>query len=141
MREQEANRLSVVSASARLGKGRANVDRLDLGAEQLLLLVGHGVGDNDTLEATVVEVLDRFSGENTVGDDGVDLASTVLHDRLSGFGERSAGVRHVVDNNGNLVLDVSDEDHPGDLVRTRALLVDQSELKIEAVGNGSGSGG
>lgn len=127
-------------ASARFGKGRANVNGLDLVAEQLLVLMGHSVGDHETAEAAIVEVLDCLSGENAVRDDCDNFARAVLHDRLSGLDERPAGVCHVVDDNGNLILDVADEDHPGHLIRTRTLLVDQSELKVKAVGNGSGSG-
>lgn len=47
----------------------------------------------------------------------------------------AASVGHVVDENGDLVLDITDENHAADLVGSRALLVDESEARVEAIGN------
>ena len=53
--------------------------------------------------------------------------------------KRAARVRHVVDEDGDLVPDVADEHHAADDVGPRALLVDQGEGHVEAVGHGRGA--
>ena len=89
------------------------------------------------LEAATVEVLNCLSRKNTVHNDGVDLGGTVLHDSFGGLGERAAGVGHIVDDDGNLVLDITDKDHAGDLVRAGTFLVNERELQVQAISNGS----
>jgi hypothetical protein len=92
---------------------------------------------NIPLEAAAVQVLDGLSGQDTVDNDGVDLESAVLHDSVGSLGERTAGVGHIVNDDGNLVLDVTDKDHARDLVGTGTFLVNKSELQVQAIGNGS----
>jgi len=48
---------------------------------------------------------------------------------------RAACVGHIVDQDGNLVLDISHQNHGGHLVGLLALLVYQGELHIQAIGN------
>lgn len=139
VREEEADRLAVVRTSASLGKCGADVDGLDLGASFLLLLVGNGVGDDDAAQAAVVDVRDGVARKDAVHNDGVDLLGAVLHHRGSCLAEGTAGVGHVIDDDGDLVLHVTDEDHARDFVGARTLLVDQSELEIEPVGDTSGT--
>jgi len=76
-----------------------------------------------------------------VGDDCDDFASTMVHDGLGGFDERTAGIGHVVDENGNFILNVSDEDHAGDFVRAGSLFVDEGETEVKAVSDGGCSVG
>lgn len=111
MRKEEADRLAVVSATASLGKSRADVDGLDLIAELLLLGVGHGVGNDQPAEAAAVQVLNGLARQNAMHDNGVDFPGAVLHDGVGGLDECTAGVGHVVDDNSDLVLNVADEDH------------------------------
>lgn len=139
MREKEADGLAVMRTSASLGKCGADVDGLDLGASFLLLLVGNGVGDDDTAQATVVDVRDGVAGKDAVHNDGIDLLGAMLHHSGSRLAESTAGVGHVIDDDGDLVLHVTDEDHARDFIRARALLVNQSELEIETVGDTSGT--
>jgi hypothetical protein len=94
---------------------------------------------NIPLEAAAVQVFDSLSGQDTVDNDGVDLESAVLHDSVGSLGERTAGVGHIVNDDGNLVLDVTDKDHARDLVGTGTFLVNKSELQVQAIGNGSGT--
>lgn len=108
VREKERNRLAVVSTTTSLGKSRADIDSLDTVAGLLLLSVGNGVGNDETVETAGVQVLDGLAGENAVNDDGVDFLSTVLHDGVGGLNERAAGIGHIVDDDGDLVLHVAD---------------------------------
>lgn len=139
VRKQEANRLSVVCPAASFGERRADIDRCDLVADFFLLLVGNGVRNDDTAEAAVVDVIDGVTGEDAVDDNGVDFLSTVLHDGVGGLDEGSASISHIVDDDGNLVLDVTNKNHSGNFVGTRALLVDQGELRIQPVGDSGGT--
>jgi hypothetical protein len=75
-----------------------------------------------------------------MGDNGDHFAGFVRHDRFGGFDERAAGVGHVVDEDGDFILDVADKDHAGDFVGAGALFVNESESEVEAVGDGSSSG-
>lgn len=92
-----------------------------------------------------------------MGDDGKDLLSTVLVDSSGGLGKLlkrirlqsgevsnsptycPASVGHVVNENRNLVLDITDEDHAANNVGTRSLLVDESKSRVETVSNRCGT--
>jgi hypothetical protein len=71
-----------------------------------------------------------------MGYDCNDLTRFVRHDCFGRFDERAARVGHVVDEDGDFVLDVADEDHAGDFVGARALFVDEGEAEVKAVGYG-----
>ena len=75
-----------------------------------------------------------------MGDDGDDFGRTVVLDGLRGFGQGAAGVGHVVDEDRDLVRDVSDKDHAADFVGARAFLVDQRKTLVDAVRDGGSSG-
>lgn len=139
MREQEAHRLAVVRTSAGLCKSGADVDRLDLVALLLLVFVRNSVGHNNTAQAAVVDVLSSLAGKDTVDDDSVDFLGSVLHHSIGGLDKSTAGISHVVNDNSDLVLDATNENHARDLVRAGALLVDESELEVETIGDGSGT--
>ena len=69
-----------------------------------------------------------------MGGDRVDLARALVHDGLRGGGERAAGVDHVVDDHGDLALDVTD--HAADLGHAvcGALLLHQRVGGADATG-------
>lgn len=89
------------------------------------------------LETATVQVLNRLAGQNAVHNDGVDFGGTVLHDSFGSLGERAAGVGHIVNDDGDLVLDITDKDHARDLVGTGTFLVNKCELQIQAISDGS----
>lgn len=89
------------------------------------------------LQTAAVEVLNGLSGEDTVHNNGVDFGCTVLHNGFGGLGKSTAGVGHIVNNDGNLVFDITNKDHARDFVGTSTFLVNESELQVEAIGNGS----
>jgi len=72
-----------------------------------------------------------------VGHNRNGSSCAVLDDHVSRFAESSASVCHVVDDDGGAALDVTDEDHAADFVRASTLFVDERELDVEAVGDGS----
>lgn len=139
MREQEADRLAVVCTADGLSKGSRDINGVQLGADLLLVVVGDSVGDNDLGQDTVVDDLDGLAAQDTVCDNGVHLQSTVLGQGLGCQSKSSTSIGHVVDQNGNLSLDISNQHHARNLVSLLALLVDQSKVQVEAIGNRSGT--
>jgi hypothetical protein len=95
------------------------------------------VGANHLLKLTVVNLVDRVAAEDTMCHNGDGSSCAVLDDHVGRFTQGAASVGHVVDDDGGAALDVSDEDHAADFVGTSALFVDEGELDVEAVGNGS----
>ncbi len=70
-----------------------------------------------------------------MGDDSNDFTGLVRHEGLGSFGERAAGIGHVVDEDAGFVFNVTNEDHAGDFVGARALFVNQGEAEVETVGD------
>lgn len=139
MREQEANRLPIVCPAASFRESRADIDRSNLVADLFLLFVRHGICDDNTAQAAVVDVVDRIAGKDAVYDNGVDFPGSMLHHRVGRLDKGSASIGHIVNDNGNLVLDITDKYHSRNLVGTRAFLVNQGELRVQSVSDGSGS--
>lgn len=139
MRKQVRNTLSVVRPPDGLGQRPADVDDLELGAPLQLVAQGHRVGDDDLGQHALVDVVDGRAAEDAVGHDGDDLARLVLLDDGRGLGKGAARVGHVVDQDADLVDHVADQHHAADLVGPGALLVDQGEGEVEAVGEGGGA--
>lgn len=137
VREEEAHRLAVVCTTAGLGQCGRDINSLDLVAQLLLLGVGDSVGNHQTVQTAAVQVLNGLARQDTVNNDGVDLLGAVLHNGVGGLDKSTAGIGHIVDNDGDLVLDVADENHARNLVGARTLLVDEGELQIETIGDGS----
>jgi hypothetical protein len=101
--------------------------------------VGNCVGADHLLQLAVVDFVDRVSTENAVGDDGDGGCCAVLDDHIGCFAERAASVGHVVDDDSSATLDISDQNHATNFVGAGALLVNQRELNVKAVGDRSSS--
>lgn len=118
---------------------RRNVDGHNPVAQLLLLLVRDRVGDHQVLQLTVVDLVDRIAAEDTVCHDRNGRCCAVLDDNVGCFAECTASVCHVVHDDRNATLHVTDQDHAADFVRSGALLVDEGELGVEVVGDRSRS--
>lgn len=101
--------------------------------------MGNSVGDDKLGQLGLVELFDSVAGEDAVGNDGDGAAGSVFDDDLGGLAESTASIGHVVDDDGDLAANISDQNHARDLVGTSALLVDEGKAEIEAVGDGSSS--
>lgn len=64
------------------GGHSSHQDHLYLGAVHHVLVLRDGVGHHHGLEGAPVEAVERLAGEDTVGEDRVDLGGTVLHQLL-----------------------------------------------------------
>jgi hypothetical protein len=68
-----------------------------------------------------------------MGDNSVHLLGAILLQRRGRLVQRAARICHVVDQDGDLTLDVADERHTPDDVGARPFLVNQGEARVEAV--------
>jgi hypothetical protein len=118
---------------------RRDVDGHNSVAQLLFLLVWDGVGDHQVLQLTVVDLVDRVAAEDTVCDNRDGRCCAVLDDNVGCFAQCAASVCHVVHDDRNAALHVTDQDHATDFVRSGALLVDEGELGVEVVGDCSRS--
>ena len=119
---------------------RRDVDGHDPVAQLLLLFVRDRVGDHQVLQLTVVDLVDRVAAEDAVCYNRNGRCCAVLDDNVGCFAKCTASVRHVVHDDRNATLHVTNQDHAADFVRSGALLVDEGELGVEVVGDRSGSG-
>lgn len=119
---------------------RRDIDRHNPVTQLLLLLVGNCVGDDQVAQLAVVDLVDGIAAEDTVGDNGNGGSCAVLDDDVSRFAEGSTGVCHVVDDDSCAALDITNEDHAADFIRTSTFLVNERELDVEAVCNCGCSG-
>ena len=85
----------------------------------------HGVRDDDAVERTLLDPLDRRRREDAVSRARVDLLRAALLQELRARDERACGVDHVVRHNGALAVDVADDVRDvRDVVRRPVLLED-----------------
>jgi hypothetical protein len=119
----------------RLRQRRTNIHNLQLLTRLHLALHRHRIRHHNSAQLALIQCLDSVSGQNAVCDDGYDFARAVVHHCFGSFDKRAAGVSHVVDEDGDFVFDVADEDHAGDFVGAGALFVDECEAEVEAVGD------
>ena len=94
----------------------------------------HRVRHHEFLQLTLVQLLARIPAQNTMRNNRDGFLGAVLHHHLRSLDQRAARIGHVVDDDGDAVRDVADEDHLGDFVGARALFVDEGEAEVEAVG-------
>lgn len=89
-----------------------------------LSLQWHRIRNHHSTQLALIKIFNRIPAQNAMCDDSYNFPSFVGHDGLGGFDQSAAGIGHVVDENGDLVLDVADENHAGDFVGACALFVD-----------------
>ncbi|GMT08247.1 hypothetical protein PENTCL1PPCAC_30422, partial [Pristionchus entomophagus] len=135
VREEVGHRLAVVRATNGLGENHRNIDALDLGALLHVVLLRDRVRHHDRLEGRVVQAGEGGATEDAVDAERVHLLCARLDQLVGGEADGATGVGHVIDQDGDLQMDVSDERHLLDLVGALALLVDEGEVDVEAVGD------
>lgn len=73
--------------------------------------MGYSVRNNDLLEFAAVEGFDGIAAQDAVGDDRKYILSAFGDQHICSLNKRTASVRHVVDQDAGLALDVSDQYH------------------------------
>lgn len=116
-------------------------------------ILWYGIGHNDRLEAGIVNARNRRTRENAVRQYGIHLyrgnrsceqkfsfhfrhthlGSARFDETIGGMDNGAACIGHIVDQYGNLILNITDEHHGGHLVGLLALLVYQRELHVQAI--------
>lgn len=91
------------------------------------------VGDHDSGELGVVDVIDSLSAQQTMSDDGDDFPCSILFESLGSLDKGTTGVCHIVDQNRNLPCNITDQDHSADLIWLRPLLVNQRKVEVETI--------
>lgn len=134
MTKQIAHTLPIVGSSYTLCQRRTDVDRLQLITPLLLLRMWHRVSHHHPTQPAPIQRFHSIAAENPVRYNGDNFARVVVHDGVSGLDECPTSVSHVVDEDGDLVSDVSDKNHSRNFVGARTLFVDKGEAKVEAVG-------
>ena len=119
-----------------LGEHPGRVDALDLVARGHPGILRDGVRGHDGLEGGVPDPAQGLACEDAVRHDGIDLGRAGLAQLLGRLADRHARVGHVVDHDGNVVIDVADEGHGGELVALPPHVVDDGEVDVELVGDG-----
>lgn len=123
MRKQKADTLTIVRPPDGLRQRRTNIHNPQSLTPLLLISKWNSVCDNHSAQLTLVECLDCVAAQDTVGYDRYDLSRAVVHDCFCGFDKRATRIGHVVDENGDFVLDVTYEYHAGDFIGAGALFV------------------
>jgi len=125
MLEKERHALAVVGSPASLGKlfdqsanvpiqagartySRADIDCLNPGAQLLLGLMRHCICDDNLLELATVQSLNSVATEDTVGDNCNCLLGAMLNHDIGSLDESTAGIGHVVHDDGNAITYVAD---------------------------------
>ena len=108
----------------RLRQGRANINRLQPLAHLLLIRVRHRIRHYHPAQLAPIKRLNRIAGQNSMRDNCNDFRGAMRHHRVSGFDERAARVRHIIDEDGDAGLHIADKDHTGDFIWAGALFVD-----------------
>ena len=140
MGKQKANRLPVMCPAAGFCERGADIDCGNLIADFLLVCMRNCVRDDNPTEAALVYVFNGVARKDAVDNNGVDFPGTVLHHCVRCLYKGSAGIGHIVHNNGYLILDISYKNHSRNFVGARAFLVDQGELRVQSVSKRSSSG-
>ena len=133
MTKQKAHTLPIMRPPTRLRQRRTNIHSDQSRTPLLLLLMRYRIRDHDFGQLTAIERFDGLAAQNPMRDDGHDLLGSVRHHGVRGLDEGTAGVGHVVDDDGDFAADVADEDHSADFVGPRAFFVDEGEGEVEAV--------
>lgn len=142
MRKQKTHTLPIMCPPNRLRQRRTNIHNpqlaLLLPSPQPLILITqrHRIRHNQCLQFTIINHLNRITTQYTMGDDGEDFFCAFADQGCGGFGERAAGIGHIVDEDAGFADYLSDEGHFGDFVGARAFFVDYGEGEVETVGYG-----
>lgn len=135
MREQETDGFAIMRPPTSLRQRRTNIYRLNLVASLLLLRMRHGIRHNQTTQTAIIQIADGVPRKNGVSHDGIDFLCAMLNDGVGCLNKRATCIGHVIHDDGDFILDITDEDHSGNFIWARTFFVDKCELQVEAVGD------
>lgn len=97
------------------------------------------IRNHHTTQITRVDHLDCLPRKNPMHHDCINLFRTIGFECFSGFGERAAGVGHVVYEDGDFALDVAHKCHFRDFVGAETFFVNKGKGEIKTVGDRGGA--
>jgi hypothetical protein len=112
--EEHADGFAVVDTTDGLAKDGRDVQDVELGSqERLVLVLGHRVGHNQLVDGRRLDAVDGIAAEDAVGEERIDFGGTLLLEELGRPSDGVAGIRKIVDEDADTVRDVADEHHAG----------------------------
>jgi hypothetical protein len=135
MFEQERDALSIVGPSTCFCQGGADVDSLDPTAQFLFLGMWNRVGNHELLEMALIEFLTGRTTQYAVSYYCDGLFGTVLDHHLGCLDQSTAGIGHIVDDDGDSILHISYKDHARHFIWPSSFLMDQSKTKVKTIGD------
>ena len=110
--EEHADGLAVVDATDGLAEDGRDIQDVELGPQQRLMLdLGHRVGHNHLVDGRRLDAVDGIAAEDTMSQEGVDLGGALPLEELSGASDGVARVEKVVDEDANAVCHIADQHH------------------------------
>jgi hypothetical protein len=111
--EERTDGLPMVHPADCLGKDQSDLQDFQLGTLATVLFLWDAVGDDDLVKRRGVDTGNGITAEHTMGDQGVDLGSTLLLQQLGSAGNGVGGVSQVIHEDAGLALDISHKHHGG----------------------------
>lgn len=115
-----------------------------------MLILRHGVGDDDLVQTGVEDAFYTISAQHAMGDKSKDFTCTRSLEQLRSAGNGVGGVGEIIDHDADFALDITHKQQcriaalgscrAGNVFLT-SLLVNKGELHAETVGYGGGSFG
>ena len=110
--EEHADGFTVVDTPDGLREDGANIQNIQLRPQaSLVFVLRHRVGYNHLVQGRGLDTVDGVPAEDAVGQEGVDLGSTLFLQELGGACDGVARICDVVEQNADLVRNVSYEHH------------------------------
>src|SRR5581483_6320993 len=135
--EEARDGVLFVGAAHRLAEEGGDREPANLGETFRLGRERDRVGDDELVDVRALQARDGGAGENGVGRAREDGRRAGLANGVGRGAERAPRVHHIVDDDGDAGVDVADDVHLGHLVRARAALVDDGEVRAEALREGA----
>lgn len=98
-----------------------------------------GIRHHKLFQLAVIQCLNRIAAQYAMSDDCDCFFCTMSDDNIGRFDKSAASVSHVVDDDSNPVLDITDKNHARNLIWASTFLVDQRKAKIKTISDRSGS--
>lgn len=118
---------------------RRNINRIKFRTPPLLIAMRDGICNHQLTQPAPVYFCTSIAAEDAVRDDRHHFFRAVRHEYVGRFHKCAAGVCHIVDQDRDAAVDITNKRHARDLVRLGPLLVDQGEVEVEAVGKSGGT--
>lgn len=122
--------LSKMTSPDHLSQYSAHINHLDLLALLTVFRLRDGVGNDQLFHSTLADHLQRIAAKNTVCSKGINLGGPSFQKVPSSETKSATGIGHVIDQDGNLASDGTDQDHTGDFIGLFTFLVEKRKLDV-----------